>query len=519
MTSCRSLAVLLLLALLTGCAITPQQLPPKTVAQQPDCQASTPAATLAERLSRPPDSGVYLLDTGAEALAARAAMIEAASCAIDAQYYIWNSDASGRYLGSRLLAAADRGVRVRLLLDDINVGDREGVLSALAAHRNVEVQIYNPFAWRRGLRKIFDFLSDFARLNRRMHVKSFTVDQAFSIVGGRNIGDEYFDTGEHLNFRDRDVLVSGPAAQEISAMFEQFWISPLARPIDEIAGGGLPPAMDRAGQQVAAAKARIAGLHGELPTDQASGIEKLKDAALQMAWVPARLIHDPPPDPSALADVDFPQQGAVALRRIAQGVRTEMLIESAYLVLDDDSLAHVARLVRRGVRVRALTNSLASNDVTANHAAYARRRVQMLESGIELHELRPNAPSCRHIIQNDLACGAQHVFGLHAKTYVLDRRIVYVGSLNLNLRSRYLNAEAGLLIESTALAERIADDIEINMQPSNSWKAALDPDGTLYWIGDESNDRTKRYGHEPEVGWMRRMLSAFIALFPLEKYL
>jgi putative cardiolipin synthase len=519
MTSCRSLPALLLLALLAGCAAAPRHMPPKTVAQRPDCSAATPAALLAERLSQSPDSGVHLLDTGAEAFAARAAMIEAAGCAIDAQYYIWNSDASGRYLAGRLIAAADRGVRVRLLLDDINVGDREGVLAALAAHPNVEVQIYNPFAQRRGLRKLFDFLSDFARLNRRMHVKSFTVDQAFSVVGGRNIGDEYFDAGENLNFRDRDVLVSGPAVREISAMFEQFWASPLARPVGEVAAGSPYPAMDLVAQRMAAAGERIADLHDNLPADQAAGIETLEGMARQMLWVPARLIFDPPPDPTSVGDVDLPQPGAAALRRIAQDVSSEVLIASAYLVLDDDALAQVAQMSAHGVRFRALTNSLASNDVTANHAAYARRRTQMLASGIELHELRPDAPSCGQIIQNASACGAQHVFGLHAKTYVLDRRLVYVGSLNLNLRSRYLNAEAGLLIESSVLAERIAGDIEVNMQPANSWQPAIDADGRLKWIGNGWNDQGKQYATEPAVGWLRRMRSGFIALFPLEKYL
>lgn len=468
----------------------------------------------------PEDCGILLLDTGREAFRARAALIEAATCSIDAQYYIWNSDASGRYLASRLLAAADRGVRVRLLLDDINVGDREGALAALAAHPQIEVQVYNPFAQRRGLAKMLDFLWDFKRLNRRMHVKSFTVDQAFTILGGRNIGDEYFDANQELNFRDRDVMAVGPVVTDTMVMFDQFWNWALSRPVREVVGHIAPPDAAEVEKQVIAAEYRMNGLHGPLPQRRETALEDLEKSARRMIWAPARLIHDPPPNPDALGDSNTPQPGAMALNEIARGVRSEMLLESAYLVLDDDTLSHVEKLHARGVSVKALTNSLASNDVTANHAAYARRRVKMLKSGVQLYELRPDAASCRQIVQNETACGQPHVFGLHAKTYVLDRRIVYVGSLNMNMRSRYLNAEAGLVIESPALAERIANDIEVNMAPANSWRPMLGERDRLRWHeGGSGALPEKVYRQEPQVGWSRRMRAAFIALFPLEKYL
>lgn len=513
----------MLATLLAGCATPGRQLPPKALAASPDCGSTTALAEVTARHRGAPAgaSGILLLDSGAEALRARIALIEAASCSIDAQYYIWNSDASGRYLAGRLLAAADRGVHVRLLLDDINVGKREGILAALAAHPNIEVQIYNPFAQRRGLRKVFGFLWEFTRLNRRMHVKSFTVDQAITIVGGRNIGDEYFDASETLNFRDRDLMAAGPVVADTLAMFDAFWGWPLARPAGEVAEGMAPADPALVAQRPTAPPEHLRDLLGPLPRDPAAGLEALKSPTRQMTWAPARLIFDPPPSPDALGASDRAQPGSLAMGELARGVRSDLLIESAYLVLDDDSLARVAGLREAGITVRALTNSLASNDVTANHAAYARRRERMLESGIELHELRPDAASCRQIIGNANACGQAHGFGLHAKTYVLDRRIVYVGSLNLNLRSRYLNAEAGLVIEDPRLAARIADDIELNMQPANSWQPILDEQGRLRWLegGGDAPSTRKIHDHEPQVGWSRRLRAGLIALLPLEKYL
>ena len=393
-------------------------------------------------------------------------------------------------------------------------------MAQLVAHPRIEVQIYNPFARRRGLSKVFHFLWDFTRLNRRMHVKSFTVDQAFTILGGRNIGDEYFDANAELNFRDRDVMAVGPPVTDTMAMFDQFWNWALTRPIGEVAGRIAPPDTAEIRKRVIQAGYRMNDLHGPLPQRRETALEYLENAARDMVWASARLIHDPPPNPDALGDSDKPQPGSLELQDVSRGVRSEMLLESAYLVLDDDTLTHVEQLCERGVTVRALTNSLASNDVTANHAAYARRRVKMLKSGVKLYELRPDAASCRQIVRNETACGQPHVFGLHAKTYVLDRRIVYVGSLNMNMRSRYLNAEAGLLIESPALAERIANDIEVNMGPANSWRPMLDDRDRLRWHeGGSAASPEKVYREEPRVGWSRRMRTAFIALLPLEKYL
>ena len=238
-----------------------------------------------------------------------------------------------------------------------------------------------------------------------------------------------------------------------------------------------------------------------------------------MTPAPATLVHDQPAAPETVGATELPQAGSTALDAIAATVRKELLIESAYLVLDDATLQGVAWLHTQGIRVRALTNSLASNDVIPNHAAYARRRERLLDSGVELHELRPDAASCRELVMNAAACVPPHVFALHAKTYVLDRRTVYVGSLNLNMRSRYLNAESGLVIESPELAESIARAIEHNMTPANSWQVERDAQGDLVWRTDASAPGGAQADKEPATPWSRRLRSGFFALWPMEKYL
>jgi len=492
------------------------------VALPTDVTAATALAGMARTASasHATGNGIRVLDTGHDAFLERAALIEAAERSIDAQYYIWNSDATGRYLAARLWAAAERGVRVRVLLDDINVGGRDGVLARLDRHPGVEIRIYNPAAERKGLRRVLGFLGEFTRLNRRMHNKSFTVDGSVTILGGRNIGDEYFDAGEHLNFRDRDVTVMGSVVTDAAAMFDDFWNSPLSRPAGEFvadpatgeAGAGRPPDDSEI--------ERLQRLYGELPQGAGAGLARAGQSVQAMTWAPARLVHDAPPAPDRLGDTSAPQASARALGAVASAARAEILIESAYLVMDQESVEAMRGMHERGVRVRALTNSLASNDVTANHAAYARRREAMLAGGMELFELRPDAASCRVLVRNPAACGPGHVFGLHAKTFVFDRRTIYVGSLNLNLRSRFLNAESGLIIDSPVLAARVAADIETNMQPRNSWRVVPDPMGHAQWLDQDASGTTiATLDHDPGVAWPRRMRAALISALPLEKYL
>ena len=359
---------------------------PCRVATAADLRQSTSA--LAAR--HPGQSGVLLLDTGIQALTQRDALIAAASTSIDAQYYIWNSDASGRYLAARLLEAAGRGVHVRLLLDDINIAGRDAVFAGLTAHPNVQVRIYNPSAARQGVLRLLGFVRDFSQLNRRMHNKSFTADGTVTIIGGRNVGDEYFDLDPAMNFRDRELLAAGPVVTQVIAGFEAFWNSAWTRPVESLtrtAGQAAAP------DQAVVAAREVAALGYLASADLATEIEKKTLPAL--LWAPARLVFDPPPTAEQIARSTEQQPVALELRNLVAAGRSEILVESAYFILSGQSLAEAARLHADGVRLRVLTNSLASNDLVTNHSGYARRRPAMLDAGIELYELRPDAAACR----------------------------------------------------------------------------------------------------------------------------
>ncbi len=467
----------------------------------------------------PGTSGVLLVDTGSQAFSERDALIDAATRTIDAQYYIWNSDASGRYMAGRLLAAAERGVQVRILLDDINVADRDAVLVAFANHPRVEVRIYNPTASRSGIGRLFDFVRDFDRLNRRMHNKAFIVDGAVAIVGGRNIGDEYFDLDPARNFRDREVLAAGPVVAGVTAGFNEFWMSRWTFLASSLAGDPLSPAqLATAHDRLDAAGADLQALGHAPPAVRAGADKYASDLLLRLVWAPVQLALDLPPDTEAMDDSSRPQAVAQALQRLTLSAQSEILLESAYLILSDDSLAEMAELAGHGVSIRALTNSLASNDLVTNHSGYARHRKAMLASGIKLFELRPDAAACQRLITTAGACADTREFALHSKSLVLDRRIVYVGSFNINLRSTYLNSETALIIDSPVLAERIALSIDELMAPDSSWQVLRSASGGLEWRTDTASGLVVTR-HEPMTGFWRRVESRIFRLFPMEKYL
>lgn len=482
---------------------------------------STPLATdLGRRASEAAkahegQSGFTVLDSGTDALLDRLVLIEAAQRSLDLQYYIWNSDVTGRYLAARIYAAAERGVRVRILLDDFNTGDRDAVLAALDAHPQIEIRIYNPID--RGAPRGVGMIRDFSKVNRRMHNKSLTADGAATIIGGRNIGDEYFDASHELNFRDRDVLAVGPVVEQLGRAFDEFWNSEWAQPIGAIATEKLTAEdWDQRRAHAAESQKTLVQSGYDLSQDPAQALASFTSIVRQLVWARARLVVDELPDATDLQSSDAPKAVAVALRELTSNAQNEVLIESAYLIPGDAALDLLSQLQSRNVRVRALTNSLASNDLSTNHSGYARRRPQMLRAGVELHELRPDAASCATLTPDRCAQGA--AFGLHAKSVVFDRRIVYVGSFNLNLRSALLNTETALIIDSPVLAEQVAASIEANMQTQNSWQVAFDERKHLRWT-TQRDGKVERSSHEPKTGWWRRTVASFYGWFPLEKYL
>jgi putative cardiolipin synthase len=346
-----------------------------------------------------------------------------------------------------------------------------------------------------------------------MHNKSFTADGAITIVGGRNVGDEYFDLSPAVNFRDRELLAAGPVVSQVTAGFEAFWNSPWTKPVEALARpiGSIEP-----GELLAAATREVAELGYAAPADLASEVQAKTLPTL--LWAPARLVFDPPPTSAQMADSTEQQPVARELRELVATARSEILVESAYFILADQSLAAAAQLHSAGVRLRVLTNSLASNDLVTNHSGYARRRPAMLDAGIELYELRPDAAACRRLITLSRACEEGPAFSLHAKSLVLDRLVVYIGSFNLNLRSTYLNSETALIVVSPELAARVATSVDELLQPESSWQVLRRQDGGLEWV-TQIDGRDVRETREPMTGAWKRFTSRLYRLFPLEKYL
>jgi putative cardiolipin synthase len=475
--------------------------------------------TTVQTEDHPNESAVVLLDTGREAFISRITLADAAEASLDAQYYIWNADMTGRLLADRLLRAAERGVRVRLLLDDYGVGNKDNALIVLDNHPQIEVRVYNPFreGFRSGLRKWTSLAAGFSRLNRRMHSKTFIVDNSLAIVGGRNIGDEYFDARPDMNHRDRELLAAGPVVATVGKQFDEMWNSEWAIPISALVSFEL--SQDEV-QNKYLVLAEYAGDEKNHPYPLPEGREQrqqLIDNWLEVAtWAPAEFVYNPP----VITGGDEANGTVIAdyLIELLKDAESEILVESAYFIISDELLQRIDPLLEKKIRIRALTNSLATTDVWTIHAGYTRNRKAIIQHGIGLYEFRPDAASCRRLVENQQLECADFEFSLHAKSVVFDRKIVYVGSFNLNPRSRYLNTETALIVHSPEMAERIARDIEENMQPENSWHVVLNDDGNLEWHArTEGQDSVET--HEPETGVWLRFKSSIFSLFPVEKYL
>nr|WP_228258959.1 phospholipase D family protein [Marinobacter sp. JH2] len=503
----------LLLGLLTGCSSALKPIEHDLVREKGPVPDTFFTKQAEKHLSaNQPDTGFLLLNTGSDAFIVRAALIESARQSIDAQYYIWNDDNSGRYLAGRLVAAAERGVNVRLLLDDINVAGKESLFAVLNGHPNIQVRIFNPARSRSGVGRFLSLILDFDRINRRMHNKTFVADGYAGIAGGRNIGDEYFDEHPALNFRDRDVMALGPIVGDMTDNFSAYWNSQWSYPLEQIYQPQPPELAASARSRFINETAQAQAFKSIPPQGFDAAETFLEGRFADLTQAPAKLVYDEPPkDPNA--PTDTPKLTAKALYDLVAQAETEILVESAYFVLADEQLEDLRDVVKPGLSILAITNSLASNDLVTNHSAYARWREEMLESGIELYELRPDAKGCKAWVSNEAACDNGAV-SLHSKAVVFDQSTLFVGSLNVNLRSIYLNGETVLIIQSPEMAKTVAADIRHSMTPENSWQVTLDKGGDLLW---RSSDQ--QVDHEPDVGFWRRAKSRFLSWLPLEKYL
>lgn len=512
--------VLAAAALLSGCATVPIEVPrPESHAIDHPEQTFLGRAFAGQLSATPGDSGFRLLVSGEEAFAARAALADAAQQSLDLQYYLIEQDATATMLIYRTLRAAQRGVRVRLLLDDLYAVGRDLDLATLATHPNVQVRVFNPFPHRGppGVLQWLDFLGDGARLNRRMHNKLWIADNAAVVLGGRNLGDVYFNLRGTSDFADLDVLAAGPIVAQVSHSFDDYWNSASAVPIVAFLGG-----LPEAGQ----ARRHFAEMAVQAErfreTDYARRLRamdfwrELRGGKLALVAAPGTALYDTP----AKSKVGSTGGGQIAagMRPIIEAARREVLLITPYFVPSDRGVAVLCALARKAVRVRVLTNSLASTDVPLVHAGYARYRPRLLECGVELHEFRPALASPRNA-RPGLSSGAS----LHAKAVVVDQRWVLIGSMNLDPRSRSANTEIAALIESDVLGRQLETLFAEATAPGLAYRVELaEPEDNgaaqLIWHGI-LDDKPVRYRGEPLASGWRRFVAGLLGRFAPEEML
>lgn len=465
-------------------------------------------ALLKLEASHPKQSGIHSLYDPHEAFAVRALLAASAERTLDIQYYIWHDDLTGTLMFDALRNAADRGVRVRLLLDDNGTSGLDPVLAALDAHPNIEVRLFNPFVPRSP--HWVSYITDFSRSNRRMHNKSLTADNMATIIGGRNIGDEYFGATHDVLFSDLDILAVGPVVRDVSEDFDKYWRSDSSYPVDRL----LHKADDKSLSNLGA----LADKYRESP-QAASYIKALKDSDLikhlysgdiDLDWARTKMVSDDPAKGLGQAPPD--QLLSYELKRIIGEPKVSADLVSAYFVPTKVGVDDFVRMAKHGVKVRILTNSLEATDVAAVHAGYAKRRKPLLEAGIQLYELR-SLPS------DGPRYKASGLFGssgssLHAKTFSIDDSRVFIGSFNFDPRSAKLNTELGFIIDSPVLAKKISETF-LEKVPMTAYEVRLSDKGKLYWL-EHKDGRILRYDSEPGASLWRRAIVEILSHLPVE---
>ena len=447
-------------------------------------------------------SGVRLLSSGDEALASLIALADRAERTLDIQYYLIHQDDSSRLLLHHLRLAAERGVRVRLLVDDLNTAGEDRRFMHLGALANVEVRVFNPFpggrfaTWTRFVASA----SDIPRINHRMHNKLFVADNAIAITGGRNIGDPYFTRDPHSNFIDLDVVAAGKIVPQLSATFDAFWNSKYAYPIASVASPVQPEGVPQALEESA-----VAG--------DASWLARELDAHdLELTWVPATVLADGPAkiasDVVPEVEVNIANNVAALMRSASQ----EVIVISPYFVPGPQGVALMRELVDRGVHVRILTNSLASTDSPLVHNGYARYRVALLRLGVELSEVRPKLGQRRPRFHPFRSSNAS----LHAKAVVIDQKTVFIGSMNMDARSARTNSEMGIVMVSPELARQVTSLLD-DISADGSYRLRLEQDRIVWSSGEPPNENT--WYSDPETTRLQRFTLRLLAPFAPEELL
>ena len=497
-----------LLLLFSGCATVDFDQPREASFAMPTDQNSEAARTFSNLLEgKASDSGFALLNNGINALAARLVMIRMATTSIDTQYYTILNDTTGNLFFRELLRAADRGVRVRLLLDDIATQGYDAGLAAADSHPNIEIRIRNPFSLRTGR---YLNVRDFARINRRMHNKSLIIDNLAMIVGGRNIGDAYFAANKFSNFADLDVFGVGRVAQDASAVFDAYWNDRYSVPAIGVVTQPENPAAKLI-EFRARLDERLMSLN-TTPYGEAVKRSGLAHAGIDvdsLYWVPYRLVSDPPSKGR-----DDEPEGATLIHPISEVImqaKQELILVSPYFVPRKSGVEAFEQLRARDVEVRILTNSLAATDVSAVHSGYAPSRKPLLKAGVKLYEVRADAkvPGTQWVgVKRGRA-------SLHTKAFLVDRQKIFIGSFNFDPRSVSLNTEMGIFLEAPALAQMLTEKIIGEMSRGTAtYEVVLNDNNQLRWLGQE-NGQPVRLKKEPQTSFWKRFAAGFMRILPI----
>jgi putative cardiolipin synthase len=463
-----------------------------------------------EQLNGAGKSTYLALSDNLDALRWRLLLADLATETLDAQYYLWNDDASGKLLALHLIDAADRGVRVRLLVDDVFTIDADAKIAALNSHPNIEIRIFNPWKGRGSLlRRATEYIGSSERLNQRMHNKLLVADNHVAIVGGRNIGNPYFGLGERYNFRDMEVVTAGPVTDDISDSFDIYWNDDWAATGEAFS----PPCYTPPAVAVFREE-----LRSELQQMEVFELIDLEDLLHHHELLPELLdasdtgdvwvVYDDPP--TAVAN-DTGVRKVDKLQGISKAFNHDLVIATAYFIPDDMFVANLRALTERGVRVRVITNSLASTNHTMVNSGYAPWRRRLLQAGVELFEYRGDIANTEGIVAPGID---SHAITLHTKAFVVDNETVYIGSLNMDPRSLHINTEMGLLIRDSGLAAEVMLALQQDMLPENAWQVTLNEDNELAW------ESTAGKAHwQPARSLGQRMADFLYGLLPIKDQL
>lgn len=514
-----------------GCASLPKEAPREQSAALAD-PATTALGRLAAQSS--PDqalSGFHVIASGEEAYGTLISLADHATRTLDLQYYLIEADESSREILRHVRAAAERGVRVRVLVDDLHSDGKDRAFLRFAGHRNIEVRMFNPFPAGRfsKLTRMLSSATDVRRLNRRMHNKAFIADNALAMTGGRNLGNAYFLRAPDTNFVDLDVIAAGPAVRRLSAAFDRYWNNPLAVPVEVLATPAeAADAASASGTRAARPEQALVGTQTDSKRIEALGMtppgkidaresflgrQFTAGGKLALEWASASVMVDAPskaaPDQAPAAGETMSEE----LGRMLSGASQEIILISPYFIPGDRGVAWMADLVKRGVKVRVLTNSLAATDAPLVHVGYRRYRPDLLRAGVELHELKSRPGRPQKLIGDYMSSQAS----LHVKAAVADRTNLFVGSMNFDPRSASQNTETGLIIHSAKLAQQVAQ-LFAGAIDDNSYLLRLSDQGAVQWV-DGKGDKAVVFDTEPDTSWQKRLWIDVLAPFTPEQLL